>query len=250
VVSFGRCFAWRSPEMKRLLIVLLLALLGSFCAWSYLGGGIVNLLLDPGIPSELRLLRIQDYFEAWGPAGPLAYGIVVTIEVILAPIPGTLLYLPGGVIFGWFVGGTASLAGNVMGAGIACQVMRVLGGPYLESYLERSAIRKYQAFIERRGFWFILLLRVNPLTSSDLVSYAAGLTHLSVWKVMLATLFGMAPLCFVQAYFAQEIFTILPALIYPLILIGLLYVVYVVKIIRQLAGKRIEQIVPEMKSAP
>jgi uncharacterized membrane protein YdjX (TVP38/TMEM64 family) len=173
--------------------------------------------------------------------------IVVAIEVILAPIPGTLLYLPGGVVFGWLVGGAASLAGNALGAGIACQVMRVLGGPYVESFLERSAIRKYQAFIERRGFWFILLLRVNPLTSSDLVSYAAGLTRMPVWKVMLGTLFGMAPLCFVQAYFAQEIFTVFPALIYPLIIIGLLYAVYVVKIIRQMARQRIDRnTAPEM----
>ena len=228
--------------MKRILITVLLALLVSYSVWSYLTGGIVNLLLDPGISSELRLIRIRHYFEAWGGAGPLAYMLIVTIEVVLAPIPGTMLYLPGGVIFGWFVGGTMSLAGNVLGAGIACQVMRTLGGRYAESFIERRALKKYETLIERRGLWFILLLRVNPLTSSDLVSYAAGLTRLPVWKVMTGTLLGMAPLCFVQAYFAQEIFTIFPRLIYPLILIGILYALYVVKIIRQMARQRNDRV--------
>jgi uncharacterized membrane protein YdjX (TVP38/TMEM64 family) len=224
--------------MKRILIAIFLGLLVCYAAWSYLAGGIVNLLLDPNIPSELRVARIQSYFAEWGAAGPLAYMLIVMIEVILAPIPGTVLYLPGGVIFGWFVGGTMSLAGNVLGAGIACQVMRTLGGPYVESFLERSVLKKYETIIERRGLWFIFLLRVNPLTSSDLVSYAAGLTRVPVWKVMTGTLLGMAPLCFVQAYFAQEIFTIFPRLLYPLILIGILYALYVVKVIRRVTQQR------------
>jgi uncharacterized membrane protein YdjX (TVP38/TMEM64 family) len=228
--------------MKRLLVILCLALLVSYAVWSYLTGGIVNLLLDPGIPSELRLLRIQSYFMAWGAAGPLAYMLIVTIEVVLAPIPGTMLYLPGGVIFGWLVGGTMSLAGNVLGAGIACQVMRTLAGRHVESFIKRSALKKYETIIERRGLWFVFLLRVNPLTSCDLVSYAAGLTRIPVWKVMTGTLLGMAPLCFVQAYFAQKIFTIFPRLIYPLILIGILYALYVVKIIRQVAKQRKDRV--------
>jgi uncharacterized membrane protein YdjX (TVP38/TMEM64 family) len=234
--------------MKRILITISLVLLVSYAVWSYLTGGIVDLLLEPGIPSELRLTRIQRYFEAWGRAGPLAYMLVVTIEVVLAPIPGTLLYLPGGVVFGWLVGGTMSLAGNVLGAGIACLITRTLGGSYVESFIERNALKKYESIIERRGLWFVLLLRVNPLTSSDLVSYAAGLTRLPVWKVMTGTLLGMAPLCFIQAYFAQKIFTIFPRLIYPLLLIGILYTLYVIKIIRQMAQQRNDRVAAPVES--
>ena len=234
--------------MKRILITVTLVLLVSYAVGSYLTGGIFNLLLDPGIPSELRLTRIQRSFESWGGAGPLAYMLIVTIEVVLAPIPGTLLYLPGGVIFGWLVGGTMSLAGNVLGAGIACQVMRTLAGSYVETFIKRSALQKYEKLIERRGLWFIFLLRVNPLTSSDLVSYAAGLTPMPVWKVMTGTLLGMAPLCFVQAYFAQQIFIVFPRLIYPLIFIGILYTLFVIKIIRQMARQRNDRVAAPVKS--
>src|SRR5262245_31084669 len=184
-------------------IIILLA-----CVWSYAGGGIMRTLLTPGLRGDDRLADVRTYFESWGAAAPLAYTMVVIVEVVLAPIPGTLLYLPGGVIFGWFIGGTASLAGNVVGAGLACQIMRSLARAYVEPYLERSELSKYEAALEARGFWIVFLLRVNPLTSSDLVSYAAGLTRLPAWKVMAGTLFGMAPLCFMQAYFAQEVFTI------------------------------------------
>ena len=54
------------------------------------------------------------------------------VEVVVAPIPGTMLYAPGGVIFGGFLGGLLSLAGNVIGAGIACRLMRAFLGDRAE----------------------------------------------------------------------------------------------------------------------
>ena len=45
----------------------------------------------------------------------------------------------------------------------------------------------------------VLLLRANPLTSSDLVSYAAGVAGVPPWKVAAGTLIGLAPLCYLQA---------------------------------------------------
>ena len=223
--------------MKRVLFAVLVCLLAAYAVWSWFGGGIISTMLRPGIPAEARLEQIRAYFDAWGAAAPIAYILVVIVEVVLAPIPGTMLYLPGGVFFGWFVGGLASLAGNVAGAGLACQIMRSLGRSWVEPYLERSAVKKYELLLERRGIWIVFLLRVNPLTSSDIVSYAAGLTRLPVWKVMVGTLLGMAPLCFVQAYFAEELFTTFPFLIYPLVLIGVVYAIYVIKLLRGLARR-------------
>ena len=221
--------------MKRILLTLLLVVVMSAVAWSYRAGGIMNMLLAPEIEPATRLAQIQDYFKAWGPAAPGAYLLVVIVEVIVAPIPGALLYLPGGLIFGWLIGGTMSLAGNVLGSGIACQITRTIGRQRIERYLERPTLQKCLAVIEARGIWVVLLLRINPFTSSDLVSYAAGLTRIPAWKVMAGTLLGMAPLCFAQAYFSQEIFTAFPRLLYPVTLLGVGYLIFVAHILRQLA---------------
>lgn len=226
--------------MKRISLALLLVVVMSGIAWSYRAGGIMKVLLDPQIESPTRIVQIQEYFRTWGPAAPGAYLLVVVFEVIVAPIPGTLLYLPGGLIFGWLVGGTMSLAGNVLGAGIACQITRAIGRQRIERYLERPTLHKYLRVIETRGLWIVLLLRINPFTSSDLISYAAGLTRIPVWKVMTGTLLGMGPLCFVQSYFSQEIFTAFPRLLYPVILLGVGYLVFVGHVLGQLARSRRE----------
>ncbi len=83
-------------------------------------------------------------------------------------------------------------------------------------------------------------LRVNPLTSSDLVSYAAGLTHLSVWKLMLATLAGMAPLCFAQAYLAEGLLAAFPLLVYPLVAACAVYALVVLWVLSKLLSKQID----------
>jgi uncharacterized membrane protein YdjX (TVP38/TMEM64 family) len=92
----------------------------------------------------------------------------------------------------------------------------------------------YQERLSRSGLWLILRRRIHPLTSSDLVSYAAGLAGIPVGKVMLGTLLGMAPLCWAQAYLADGIFRAIPQLLYPLLLLCGIYGVVALWIIGRL----------------
>lgn len=182
-----------------------------------------------------KVQRLQQFFEACGPLAPIAYVAFVTVEVVVAPIPGLMLYAPGGVVFGGFLGGLLSLAGNVLGAGIACGITRSIGSSWLSQLLPEESLENAQKELDRRGSWLIFLLRVNPLTSSDLVSYAAGFTRIPVWKVMFATAFGMAPLCFAQAWLAESLFVAYPWLLYPMVIAGAIYVVAIIVVVRRLA---------------
>jgi uncharacterized membrane protein YdjX (TVP38/TMEM64 family) len=219
--------------VKRYLFGVVLLVIVLMALWSYTSGGVVAILAVRDLSPEERLSEIREYLHGWGIVAPIAYMFIVAAEVVVAPIPGILLYLPGGAIFGWMVGGSMALLGNVLGAAIACQGLRMIGRDRIESYFNAVAIRKYQHAIERNGFWVIFLLRINPLTSNDIVSYAAGLTRIPLWKVLAGTFLGMAPLSFLQAYFAQEIFSVFPFLIYPLILLVIAYVFYLVRLLRR-----------------
>jgi uncharacterized membrane protein YdjX (TVP38/TMEM64 family) len=202
--------------------------------WSYLGGGFASIATSRDLEGGDKVRLIQAYFDQWGPAAPLVYIAIVIMEVVIAPIPGTMLYLPGGLIFGWQVGGLTSLVGNTIGAGLCCQIARSFGRPYVERFFSADALARYDALLVRNAVWVIVLLRVNPLTSADLVSYAAGLTSVSIGRVMVGTFLGMAPLCFVQAYFAEELFTHFPMLLYPLAIVSVLYMTYAAWVIARL----------------
>lgn len=203
-------------------------------AWSWWTGGIVFDLVRSDLTAAVKIERLREFFAAFGPAAPLVYFLLVTAEVVVAPIPGLMLYAPGGVIFGAFWGGAISLAGNVAGAGVACVIARSLRPERLEHWFEAEKLARVRAGLEEYGGWLVFLLRLNPLTSSDVVSYAAGLTEIRVRTVMLATAAGMAPLCFAQAWLAESLLAAFPHLIYGLVLACAVYFLVIVFTLRGL----------------
>lgn len=188
--------------------------------------------------SEERVRILQDYFRGFGAGAPIAYLLFVTIEVVVAPIPGLLLYAPGGLIFGAVPGGLLALAGNVLGAGLSCLLARRLGGRLVQAVDSEGRLGELQRRLSRHGFWVILLLRLNPLTSSDLVSWAAGLSRIPLWTVMSATAVGMAPLCLLQSWLSDSLFRVWPGLIGPLLLLTAVFAVGVFAVLLRLSRGR------------
>jgi uncharacterized membrane protein YdjX (TVP38/TMEM64 family) len=214
-------------------VVIMLAGIGVWAVWSSQTGGVMAVLWATMSDSDRSLEALRGALGRAGPLGPLAYVLAVTVEVVVAPLPGTLLYAPGGAIFGGALGGTLSLIGNVAGAMLAAAIARLLGHR-ITARLAHSGLQHYAERIRARGLLIITLLRVNPLTSSDLVSYAAGLVGVPIWKVGLGTLIGMAPLCYAQAYAAEAIFRWIPGSGLVILTLGLAYFLIVVLfIVRQ-----------------
>ena len=211
--------------------VLAFALAIAVAVWSYITGGTVRVLVDSAGSfgdSSQTLDALRAALNRWGRLAPAVYVAAVVIEVLVAPIPGTLLYAPAGALFGGFLGGTLSLIGNTLGAAIACGVGSALGEGALLRRIEGTKLAAYRTAIQQRGLWVVLLLRINPLTSSDLVSYMAGAVGVPIWRVALGTFIGMAPLCYAQSYLAEQIFEILPGAVYVLVAAGIIYVLALV----------------------
>jgi uncharacterized membrane protein YdjX (TVP38/TMEM64 family) len=215
--------------VRRGLILLIVSILLAGAVFSYLSSGFVYVLTAGSADQGPWIERVRGAVAAWGSLAPVVYVLVVIVEVVVAPIPGALLYAPGGAIFGGLVGGTLSLVGNVIGAALACLLGNLLGDRLLAKQRDDAEFNRYRDRLRDRGIWVVLLLRANPLTSSDLVSYAAGLAGVPAWKVAIGTL-GMAPLCYLQAYFAEQIFTLIPG--WLLVLSGVILVAVVLVIVR------------------
>lgn len=193
---------------------------------SYARGGIVAVVVAAAVGHEGGIDRLRELILSAGVLAPAVYVLAVAIEVIVAPVPGILLYAPGGAIFGGWWGGTLSLAGNVIGATFAGWV----GGTFGERLLagrDVAALAPYRERLRQRGLLLVALLRVNPLTSSDLVSYAAGLAGVPVWRVAAGTAIGIAPLCYAQAHAAEWIFDVMPGSGLLIVVLAAAYVLLV-----------------------
>ena len=209
------------------LAVLLLGGLVAWTIWSYQTGGLMRVLIAAAPDGQTRMDALRAYILGWGIFAPVIYVCAVIVEVLVAPVPGPLLYAPAGAIFGGLIGGSLSLMGNVMGAGIACWLGQALGEAWVERHTAGTQLARIRTRILMRGPWVIFLLRINPLTSSDFVSYLAGAMGVPVRHVVLGTLAGMAPFCFGQAFLAASLFEFLPGGPIVLLALGGLYLAIV-----------------------
>ena len=200
-------------------LVLLALIAGS--VWSYASGGLIYSLFAPA-EGTTRLDALRTFVLGWGPLAPAVYVAIVIVEVLVAPFPGALLYAPGGALFGGFLGGTLSLIGNTIGAWIAAWLAGTVGEGWLSRRLEGSRFDELRRRLDARGTWVVFLLRLNPLTSSDMVSYVAGLAGVRPVHVAVGTFFGMAPQCYLQAYLAATIFEVLPDWVIAVLVLVLL----------------------------
>ena len=141
----------------------------------------------------------------------------------MAPIPPLMLYVLAGVLFGAFWGGTLTLFGNLIGSLIDFEIARSYGRKFVENSTTPKVKKRFDTFFEKYGGFSIFLLRINPLTTTDLFSYLAGLTKMKRAHFILGTTLGLIPLIYIQTYFG-EIFVKSNKLLYSIVIaVSLLY---------------------------
>ena len=119
-------------------------------------------------------------------------------------IPGTILTLAGGALFGFFWGTVFNTIAANIGASMAFVVARFLGREGVERLSGRRLERLDEATKEH-GFQGLLLLRLVPLVPFNALNFGSGLTALRWRTYALATLIGIFPGTVVYTMFADAL---------------------------------------------
>ncbi len=136
---------------------------------------------------------IGDWLDKAGPWAPLVYIGAMIVAIIASPIPSVPLDIAAGLTFGLFWGTIYTLIGAEIGAVIAFLIARRLGRPRLARRLSPEAMGHIDDLSARVGLKVIIVMRLLPAFNFDWVSYAAGLTAISLPRFAIATLIGMTP---------------------------------------------------------
>ena len=86
------------------------------------------------------------------------------------------------------------------GAAVCFYIARILGRDAAEKLTSKAGLEQIDGFFEKYGKNTILICRLLPFVSFDLVSYAAGLTSMSFWSFFIATGIGQLPATLVYSY--------------------------------------------------
>ena len=210
---------------KNWLILLVILVVLAWFSYSYFSQGIIYDAVNSDVES------VVDFMNSFGFWAWLIFILLVILEVVLAPIPPLVLYVAAGFVFGAFLGGVLTLIGNLIGAGIDFFIAKRYGRGIVVKKTNKKVREKFDKFSEKYGGFAIFLLRINPATTSDLVSYLAGLTKIKFWKFLLWTGLGLIPLIFIQTYLGDVFLRDYPVLSAIFIILSILYLLVFVYLV-------------------
>lgn len=143
---------------------------------------------------------VKDFVASYGANAALISFLLMIFQSVAAPLPAFLLTFANANLFGWWQGAILSWSSAMAGAAVCFLIARILGRDVVEKLTSKAGLEQIDVFFEKYGRNTILVCRLLPFVSFDLVSYAAGLTSMSFGAFFVATGIGQLPATIVYSY--------------------------------------------------
>lgn len=143
---------------------------------------------------------VKEFVESYGAyAALVSFGLMI-FQSVAAPLPAFLITFANANLFGWWKGAILSWSSAMAGAALCFWIARTLGRDAAIKLTSKAGLEQIDGFFEKYGKNTILICRLLPFVSFDIVSYAAGLTSMSFGSFMIATGIGQLPATIVYSY--------------------------------------------------
>ena len=128
------------------------------------------------------------------------------LQVIVAFIPGEVVQLAAGLMYGPWLGTLIVLVGCVISSAIIYQLVHLLGAPFVRSMVSTEHLEKFRAF-EKSGKLDIVvfILFLIPAMPKDVFTYIVPLTDMKMGRFLLLTTLGRIPGVLASTYVAHGI---------------------------------------------
>ena len=156
-------------------------------------GVAVLLLLAYLLDARAWLVSALEWIRGLGPWGPVAFCALYVVACVLL-LPGSVLSLGAGVVFGLATGVVVVSISATLGATAAFLVGRYLARGWVERTIAANPrFQVIDAAVAREGWKIVALLRLSPVVPFNVLNYAFGVTRVRLRDYVLASWAGMLP---------------------------------------------------------
>ncbi len=134
---------------------------------------------------------LQQWIDGAGWWAPFAFILIYIIATVLF-LPGSVLTLAGGAIFGPVIGTLCNITGASIGAAISFLISRYLASDWVSKRSD-GTLKKLMTGVEKEGWRFVAFVRLVPVFPFNLLNYALGLTKIRFIEYFIATFIFMLP---------------------------------------------------------
>lgn len=178
-------------------VSLILLLIGLYAFIEPLQTGIKRVVF---ILSMVDITAMKNYILSFGVWAPIVSFALMIFQSVMAPLPAFVITFANAALFGLVKGALLSWSSAMCGAVLCYWLAKFYGRAVVERFTSRFALEEVDRFFEQYGKYAILIARLLPFVSFDVVSYAAGLTSIGFWEFFWATGLGQLPATLVYSY--------------------------------------------------
>ncbi|MBC6446696.1 TVP38/TMEM64 family protein [Actinokineospora xionganensis] len=154
--------------------------------------GVVALVVAGSLAPAPSPAEVRGWAAAAGWATPVVFLAVYAVLTVV-PIPRTVFNLSAGLLLGEALGVAVAMLATALAAWTAFLLARGLGRKWLESHLERDAVRTVNARLSGGGIAGMISLRLIPMIPFAPVNYCCGISTIRLGPFLAGTVIGSLP---------------------------------------------------------
>ncbi|QLC35137.1 TVP38/TMEM64 family protein (plasmid) [Halarchaeum sp. CBA1220] len=148
---------------------------------------------------------LRAWIRQFGAFAPLVFVLVQALQVVVAPIPGQVLALTSGYLFGPLAGTVYSLTGVLIGSTVAFTLSKRFGRGFVEGILHEDVLTRFDGFVERVGLPGLLAFVIIPGLPDDAICFLSGLTRWPLRAFIAVIAVGRFPAYVITVYAGDEL---------------------------------------------
>jgi len=142
---------------------------------------------------ERRVNELRTWIQSLGAWGPFVYIVIYAAAVVLA-VPGSIITIAAGVLFGSVLGVAVVSVGSTIGAALAFLVSRHIARESIARRFEKNPrFQSLDRLTEDHGAIIVAITRLVPLFPFNLLNYGFGLTRVPFWTYVFWSWLCMLP---------------------------------------------------------
>jgi uncharacterized membrane protein YdjX (TVP38/TMEM64 family) len=145
--------------------------------------------------------KLHRLLNSFGWKGVLVFIGIQILQVLVAAIPGEIVQIAGGYIYGTWLGTLYSLIGILIGSILVFFIVRLLGYPLVRLVASEAQIEKFNSIFgsaKSEAAAFILFL--IPGIPKDILTYIAGVTPVKPLRFFIIIMIGRFPALLASSY--------------------------------------------------
>ncbi len=189
----------KKPKKTGKIVLLIIAVL-AILAYMFIPAvnAVVNSVVKMFSSGDFTVVR--EFVASYGAYAAIVSFLLMIFQSVAAPLPAFLITFANANLFGWWKGAILSWSSAMAGAALCFFIARILGRDVVEKLTSKAGLKQIDDFFEKHGRMSILIARLLPFISFDIVSYAAGLTSMSFGSFFVATGIGQFPATIIYSY--------------------------------------------------